>query len=844
MLFDRYTPPAGNVPWTHATDVLTGLYRNASPTLLELMEQVTGAFIWVYDIPLGRVHFSLRAATLLGLPTDADSGFAWTDPLQFYAPESREQMAVALDECRLHATPFDEEVLVITPAGDRLCVRVSGSALAGASGTTEHIQGVLQDLTAKKRAESESLGVMMRLSTTLATIREAFVTLDRAGRFNYVNAEAEQLLMRQNGDLLGSELWRELDEPEDGRLRHEIRSVLDSGLSIEFEEFNARLGKWLEFRAYPFEEGVALYLRDVTPARKSQEQMLLLQTSISHLNDTVLITEARSHGDPDQRIVFVNDAFERLTGYTRAEVLGRTPRMLQGVGTQRRELDRISRALKLSQPVRAELINYKKNGESFWIELDIVPVEHFSRGMTHWVSVARDITERKAAVDEIEHLAFYDTLTQLPNRKLLMDRLERALARGGESASLGALMFIDLDQFKVLNDTLGHAKGDLLLQKVALRLASCVRLNDTVARLGGDEFVVMLEDLGDDPQAANDYARTAALQILAALSEPYELTGYQYHGTCSVGIASFTGHGQSVGDLLKQADLAMYQAKAAGRNTLCFFDPNMQAAATANAALSSDLRRGLHEGEFLLYYQPQVGHDNRMFAAEALIRWQHPQRGLVTPTDFIAQAEESGLILLLGQWVLEAACAQLAAWATRPETAHLQVAVNVSVRQFRHPEFVELVMQIIRESGIEANLLKLELTESLLATDIEVTIAKMGMLKDRGVTLSIDDFGMGYSALSYLKRLPLDQLKIDRAFVKDILTDPNDAAIARTIIGLAQSLGLGVIAEGVENEEQRALLARFGCESYQGFLFCKALPIDALETFMAQAAPLPSSLDV
>jgi len=841
MLFDRYTTPAGNAPGTHATDVLTGLYGNASPTLLELMEQVTGACIWVYDIPLGQAHFSLRAAMLLGLPTDADSGFVWTDPLQFYAPESREQMAAALDECRLHATPFDEEVLVITPAGDRLWVRVSGTALAGSSGSIEQVQGVLQDLTAKKRAESESLGVMMRLSTTLATIREAFVTLDRAGRFNYVNAEAEQLLMRQNGDLLGSELWRELDEREDGRLRHEIRSVLDSGLSIEFEEFNARLGKWLEFRAYPFEEGVALYLRDVTPARKSQEQMLLLQTSISHLNDTVLITEASSHGDPDQRIVFVNDAFERLTGYTRAEVLGRTPRMLQGVGTQRRELDRISRALKLSQPVRAELINYKKNGESFWIELDIVPVEHFNRGMTHWVSVARDITERKAAVDEIEHLAFYDTLTQLPNRKLLMDRLERALARGGESASLGALMFIDLDQFKVLNDTLGHAKGDLLLQKVALRLASCVRLSDTVARLGGDEFVVMLEDLGDDPQAANDYARTAAEQILAALSQPYELTGYQYHGTCSVGIACFTGHGQSVGDLLKQADLAMYQAKAAGRNTLCFFDPNMQAAATANAALSSDLRRGLHEREFLLYYQPQVGHDNRMFAAEALIRWQHPQRGLVTPTDFIAQAEESGLILLLGQWVLEAACAQLAAWATRPETAHLQVAVNVSVRQFRHPEFVELVMQIIRESGIEANRLKLELTESLLATDIEVTIAKMGMLKDRGVTLSIDDFGMGYSALSYLKRLPLDQLKIDRAFVKDILTDPNDAAIARTIIGLAQSLGLGVIAEGVENEEQRALLARFGCESYQGYLFCGALPIDALETFMAQAAPLPDS---
>ena len=683
---------------------------------------------------------------------------------------------------------------------------------------------------------------MMRLSTTLASIREAFVTLDRTGRFNYVNVEAERLLMRESSDLLGRKMWCELGESSDTRLHQQIRSVLDEGLSIEFEEFNARLGKWLELRAYPFEEGVALYLRDVTPARKSQEQMLLLQTSISHLNDTVLITEASSHGDPDQRIVFVNDAFERLTGYSRAEVLGQTPRLLQGAGTHRQELDRISQALKLSQPVRAELVNYKKNGEAFWIELDIVPVEHSSRGMTHWVSVARDITERKAAVDEIEHLAFYDTLTQLPNRKLLMDRLERALNRSENSASLGALMFIDLDQFKVLNDTLGHAKGDLLLQKVALRLASCVRLSDTVARLGGDEFVVMLEELGEDTEAATDYAKTSAEKILASLSEPYELAGYQHHGTCSVGIACFTGQGQSVGDLLKQADLAMYQAKAAGRNMLCFFDPDMQAAATANAALSSDLRRGLHEGEFLLYYQPQVGHDNRMFAAEALIRWQHPQRGLVKPTDFIAQAEESGLILVLGKWVLQAACAQLAIWAKRLETAHLRLAVNVSVRQFRHPEFVELVMQIIQETGIEANRLKLELTESLLATDIEVTIAKMGMLKDLGVTLSIDDFGMGYSALSYLKRLPLDQLKIDRNFVKDILTDPNDAAIARTIIGLAQSLGLGVIAEGVENEDQRAVLARFGCESYQGYLFCGALPIDELEIFMAKGNLLQSAL--
>ncbi|MBC7547068.1 MAG: bifunctional diguanylate cyclase/phosphodiesterase [Polaromonas sp.] len=405
-----------------------------------------------------------------------------------------------------------------------------------------------------------------------------------------------------------------------------------------------------------------------------------------------------------------------------------------------------------------------------------------------------------------------------------------------------ALMFIDLDHFKILNDTLGHATGDLLLQKVALRLASCVRLSDTVARLGGDEFVVMLENLGaendsnaqaaPDTDKAHHKARVVGEKIVASLSEPFDLAGHQHYCTCSIGITLFGMQPITMSDVLKQADLAMYQAKAAGRNGVFFFDPAMQSLAISNADLTNDMRRGLRENEFELYYQPQVGRNGRMFGVEALLRWQHPERGLVTPDDFIPQAEECGLIMPLGEWVLQTACEQLAAWGKRTETEKLCIAVNVSMRQFRHPEFVDQVLGMIAKTGIRAHRLKLELTESLLATGLEITIAKMGMLKSVGVTLSIDDFGMGYSALSYLKYLPLDQLKIDRSFVKDVLTDPNDAAIARTIIGLAQSLGLGVVAEGVETEEQRAFLAKHGCESYQGWLFCKALPIDKLETFM------------
>ena len=566
----------------------------------------------------------------------------------------------------------------------------------------------------------------------------------------------------------------------------------------------------------------------------------LLQAGMAKLNDIVVITEVDLLATPTHKIVYVNEAFEKHTGYSQLDVLGRSPGLLQGQGSQYAELSRMHLALEQSEPVHAELINYKKDGTLFWIELDITPIKDANGIATHWVSAARDITQRKIAEEEIEYLAFYDPLTQLPNRQMLMERLERALLQSKvrikniPTNNNGALMFIDLDNFKVLNDTMGHATGDMLLRQVATRLGACVRLSDTVARLGGDEFVVMLESLPEEVPAATDYSRSVAQRILLALSEPYDLAGHQHESTCSIGVTLFSKRKQNMGDLLKQADLAMYQAKAAGRNSLCFFDPAMQAVATANATLNSELRQSLRKQDFLLHYQPQVGLSGHVFGVEALMRWQHPERGLVYPNDFIAQAEESGLILPMGKWALETACTQLASWAARHETSQLYIAVNVSVRQFRHPEFVDMVMMTIKNAGVDANLLRLELTESLLATGMDVTIAKMVILKAAGVKLSIDDFGIGYSALSYLKHLPIDQLKIDRTFVKDILTDPNDAAIARTIVGLGQSLGLNVVAEGVETEAQRELLERFGCECYQGHLYSPALPIDELEGFMHQ----------
>jgi diguanylate cyclase (GGDEF)-like protein len=405
------------------------------------------------------------------------------------------------------------------------------------------------------------------------------------------------------------------------------------------------------------------------------------------------------------------------------------------------------------------------------------------------------------------------------------------MASSTRTEKYGALLFIDLDNFKTLNDTLGHDIGDLLLQQVAGRLSACIREGDTVARLGGDEFVVMLEDLSHSAVEAATQAETVGEKIMLVLNETYQLDSYSHHSTPSIGVTLFVDQQGTLDELLKRADLAMYQAKAAGRNTLRFFEPEMQAVVTTRAALEAGLREAVLKEQFLLHYQAQVDGAGRMTGVEALLRWQHPERGLVSPGEFIPLAEDTGLILPMGHWVMQTACTQLALWATRPEMAKLTMAVNVSARQFHRPDFVAQVLAVLDATGADPRRLKLELTESLLVDDVEGVISKMAALKARGVSFSLDDFGTGYSSLSYLKRLPLDQLKIDQSFVRDILTDSNDAAIARTIVALAESMGIAVIAEGVETEQQRIFIAGQGCHAYQGYLCSRPLPLDAFEVF-------------
>lgn len=475
-----------------------------------------------------------------------------------------------------------------------------------------------------------------------------------------------------------------------------------------------------------------------------------------------------------------------------------------------------------------EMQNVDARGGKYWVSVSGEPIFDSQGAFSGYRGIGRDITDRKLAEDKIERLAFYDVLTDLPNRRLLMDRLQHALASSGRDSSPGALLFIDLDNFKDLNDTQGHDMGDQLLKQVAIRLRECVREADTVARLGGDEFVVMLEKLSSEPNQAAAQAEGVGRKILSTLSRPYRMGGAEHHSTPSIGVTLFHDHLLSIDELLKRADLAMYQAKAAGRNTLRFFDPEMQEVVAARAALESDLRQGLQRGELLLYYQPVVNEAGLMVGVEALARWQHPQRGMVLPGDFIPLDEQSGLILPLGQWVLESACAQLVAWSSQPHTACLSVAVNVSVRQFRQADFASQLLTLLRLSGANPCLLKLEITESLLLNDMEDAIRKMGELRSIGVSFSLDDFGTGYSSLAYLKKLPLEQLKIDQSFVRDVLTDPNDAAIAQTVLTLGQSLGLTVVAEGVETQAQHDFLVRHGCRVFQGYLFGRPMPLDQL----------------
>lgn len=700
---------------------------------------------------------------------------------------------------------------------------------------------IFVDVTERKHSELALFNNNKRLSALIEAIPDAIFLKDAKGRWLVTNELAKQLFRLHDIPWQGKTEMELAELHPEFRAAHEKCLVDDqktwkSGRLMLFNEsvvneegqtFDFEVRKVPIFDNERQHQGLVIIGRDITE-RKQAEAELRIAAIAFESQEGMFITDA------NHVILRVNSAFTHITGYTAEDVIGKDPSQSDSGGLPDADFYRsIWTSIQRVGSWNGEIINRRKNSTVYPAYLTITAVKGTEGIINNYVATLTDITIRKSAEHEIERLAFYDPLTALPNRRLLLDRLKKALASSARNGLQGALLFIDLDNFKTLNDTLGHHVGDLLLQQVAERLSTCIRENDTVARLGGDEFVVMLENLSQQALEAATQTEIISEKILTLLNQPYQFaTHHDYHSTASIGVTVFNDHKQSMDELLKQADIAMYQAKTAGRNAVRFFDPEMQASITARVALEADLRVALAENQFQLYYQPQVYQNNQILGAEVLIRWQHPQRGMVSPVDFIPLAEEIGLIVPIGQWVLEMACAQIKIWENSVHTEQLQLAVNVSARQFRQVDFVERVRQVLNQSAIKPDRLKLELTESLVLDDINDTIQKMTALRKIDVRFSMDDFGTGYSSLAYLTQLPLDQLKIDQSFVRNLGVKPADAVIVQTIVGMANNLGMEVIAEGVETEVQRAFLELHGCPFCQGYLFSKPVPIGQFESLL------------
>jgi diguanylate cyclase (GGDEF)-like protein/PAS domain S-box-containing protein len=623
--------------------------------------------------------------------------------------------------------------------------------------------------------------------------------------------------------------------PDDWKTIYE-RAMAGEALHRDEDRFERRDGsvQWLMWDARPWRTaigavgGIVIFSEDVSARRIAEDELRIAATAFES-------QEGIAVADPQGIILRVNRAFTELTGYKAQEVIGRPANFLESGAEDPAFYEGLWRALKATGYWQGEIRNKRRDGGTYVAWMTISAVTGQDGAPTHYVSAFADITRNKEAEAQIHNLAHFDPLTQLPNRRMLLDRMSQIMASGRRNGRLNALLFMDLDNFKILNDTRGHDAGDRLLIEASQRVQAHLRPRDMVARLGGDEFVVVLEDLGVESHSAALAAGAVGEKLRLALARPYDLGDRQFHCPASFGVALFKGDGDSIETVLKHADLAMYQAKSAGRNTLRFFDPAMQTALDQRSAMESDLRLAIEHGQLRLYYQPQVDSGGRIVGAEALIRWAHPHHGLVPPGDFIPLAEETGLIVPIGQWVFEAACVQIKSWSAAPATRDLRLAVNVSARQFRQSEFVPLVRHLVAQAGADPSRLKMEITESVVLDDVGDTFVKMNELKALGIRFALDDFGTGNSSLSYLSKLPLNELKIDKSFVMNLPDNRNDGIIAQTIITLATSLGLDVIAEGVETDAQRAFLQRHGCQSFQGYLFARPLPLQEFEQFVMQS---------
>lgn len=860
----------------HRTQALQGEIDRRAQTeyLLKVAGNVAKIGGWMIDIKTGVIHWSDEVAALHEMPP----GYCPTveEGVKMFVPEYQMLMKSALRKCMEEGVSYDLEMEKITASGRRFWVRAMGQPVRDADGNIVKLQGSLQDITAQKQLEAMRQGqsriqAMMLADVSLQEILNAAAQLIQQ---QYPDTQSAIMLLDQDG--------RHLRHVASPALPLTYTHTLDN-MALDPQALK-KLAKGAARNAYPhgktgralasahglhacwqtpilsrnanvlgilavywqqayspatteieFVESYAQILGLAIERQQSDEQLHLLRSGVSRLNDIVMITEAPANAPMQQKVVFLNEAFTRITGLGIEALNGVSPFDIFKEATAGQELQRIREAFQSLHPIKAEVVAVNQSGAGVSLEMDALPLHDKGARSTHWVAVLRDITERKQADAQIRQLAYYDTMTGLPNRLLLQEKLSAHLRRAMQKQTGGALLFIDIDNFKTLNDTYGHAVGDALLVEVAQRIRQSVRRLDTVSRLGGDEFVVVLDGLHEDPAMAEKQARRACEKILAAFKKAFKLDHYLHYTTPSIGVVMFDREQSSQPDeLLRRADMAMYKAKEAGRNGYRFFDTPMETELRQRVELEADLHMAIERQEFILHIQPQYDRHHQVVGAEALIRWQHPARGLIMPGQFISLAESSGQIQALGRWVLQEACLILQRWSDHPQLSRLVLSVNVSAKQYLQPHFVQDVQHMLEETGIHPGKLKLELTESLLVENVEDILAKMEALKALGVCFSLDDFGTGYSSLSYLKRFPFDQLKIDQSFVRDMLNGQDHESIVNAIISLGQSLQLEILAEGVETDAQLHMLKLLGCQTFQGYFFTRPLPLEKFETHVSQ----------
>lgn len=854
--------------------------REQTEYLLKMAGNVAKIGGWMIDIKTCLIHWSDEVAALHDMPP----GYAPTvqEGISMFVPEYQGLMQRTIKKCMDEGVPYDLELEKISATGRRFWVRAMGQPVRDADGNIVRLQGSLQDITAQKQLEAIKQGqariqAMMLADVSLQEIlntaaqliemqfpgvscgiqlleqdgrqlRHAAVSKLPASYIQAVNAlasEAGEIAAVTQGRVIAADIgtYPVNQASRELALSHGLRACWS--VPVLSRSWHV-LGVLVMYRHIPytptaleldFVESYAQIIGLAIEREQSDEQLHLLRSGISRLNDIVMITEAAVNAPMHQKIVFLNEAFTRITGATPDRFIGASPFEIFNAATPGRELERIRLAFQQMQPIKTEVIalNNEKNGVS--LEMDAVPLHEKGDRYAHWVFVLRDITARKQADAQIRQLAYYDTMTGLPNRLLLQEKLVAHLRKAERKQTGGALLFIDIDNFKTLNDTHGHDVGDALLVEVAKRLRQAVRRFDTVSRLGGDEFVVVLDGLSRDIALAEKQARRVCEKILVAFEQPFNLHHYQHSTSPSIGVVLFDCESPSQAEeLLRRADMAMYKAKEAGRNGYQFFDTQMETELRQRVALEADLYLAIDDQQFLLHFQPQYNRQHVIVGAEALIRWQHPERGLVMPGQFITMAENSGQIVEIGNWVLRRACEVLQRWSGYPHLKTLVLSVNVSPKQYLQPNFVQDVRRMVIDSGIAPGRLKLELTEGMLVDNVEDIIAKMQVLREVGVCFSLDDFGTGYSSLSYLKRLPFDQLKIDQSFVRDMLNGHDHESIVNAIISLGHSLQLEILAEGVETDAQLRVLEELGCQIFQGYYFTKPLALDIFESWVQQSA--------